>query len=149
MVGSEPPNQPPIITSTPPLAAGAVYQYAVAATDPEGSPVSFSLPTAPAGMSIDPASGLIQWTPTAAQLGSNPVTVAATDPQGASASQTFSIVVVANHAPAITSTPPALAPVGLTYHYDVLAADADGDSLAYALTTAPAGMTIDALGRIT
>ena len=39
--------------------------------------------------------------------------------------------------------------MGQTYHYDVHAADADGDSLAYALTAAPAGMTIDDLGRIT
>ena len=82
-VGSQHSNQPPIITSSPPLDAGLVYQYPVVATDPEGSPVSFSLLQAPAGMSIDSASGLIQWTPTAAQVGTNNVTVAATDPQRA------------------------------------------------------------------
>src|SRR5207248_2665201 len=86
-------NVPPIITSAPPRASGLVYRYPVVATEPDGSAVTFSLPTAPAGMSIDPASGLIQWTPTAAQLGTNPVTVTATDPQGAHASQNFVIVV--------------------------------------------------------
>ena len=149
VVGSQPLNQPPIITSSPPLAAGLVYQYPVVATDPEGSPVIFSLLQAPGGMSIDSASGLIQWTPTAAQVGTNNVTVAATDPQGASATQTFSIVVIAiNHAPTIISTPPTTAVPGMTFHYDVHAVDADGDSLVYTLTTAPAGMTIDSLGRI-
>ena len=150
VTGSQPVNQPPIITSSPPLDAGLVYQYPVVATDPEGSPVTFSLLQAPGGMTIDATTGLIQWTPTVAEVGTNNVTVAATDPQGASALQTFSITVMAtNQAPTITSTPPTTAVPGVTYHYDVNAVDADGDSLGYSLTTAPPGMTIDDLGRIT
>ena len=148
VVASAPINHPPAITSTPPLAAGAVYQYPVQATDPDGQSVTFSLSAAPTGMTIDPASGLIQWLPTTAQLGTNPVTVVATDPQGLSAVQTFAVVVVANHPPTIDSTPPTSILVGETYRYDVHASDVDGDSLKYALTTAPTGMSIDPLGRI-
>jgi RHS repeat-associated protein len=149
VIGSQPLNQPPIITSIPPLAAGLVYQYQVVATDPEGAPVSFSLLQSPAGMTIDSASGLIQWTPTAAEVGTNNVTVAASDPQGARALQNFSIVVLAiNHPPTITSTPPTTAVPGMPFHYDVHALDPDGDNLVYSLTTAPTGMAIDSLGRI-
>ena len=148
VIASQPPNQPPVITSSPPLVAGAVYQYAVAATDPEGSPLSFSLPECAGGDVHRPrvrrhpvdADGRSTWVEPGHSHGHRSAS--------ATASQTFSIDVVANHAPVITSTPPTTAPVGLAYQYDVHATDADGDSLVYALTTAPAGMTIDSLGRI-
>jgi RHS repeat-associated protein len=146
------PDRPPMITSTTPpqtAAVGQLFQYTVTATDPDGPTPSFSLPNAPAGMTIDPVSGLVQWTPTAAQAGVARVTVAATDAQGAAALQSFSIAVTVNHPPAISSTPPASVTVGATYRYDVQATDPDGDPLTYALTTAPTGMTLDALGRLT
>ncbi|HEV3341679.1 MAG TPA: putative Ig domain-containing protein, partial [Pirellulales bacterium] len=151
VVATAPVNQAPVITSTAPLApaSGQPYKYQVLATDPDGDSVTFSLPVSPAGMTID-ASGLIVWTPTAAQAGTNNVTVVATDPQGLSAVQNFSIVVVVvNDPPTITSTPPASVFVGQIYHYDVIASDPDGDPLSYTLTSAPAGMSIDSLGRIT
>lgn len=152
VVTSVPINHPPTITSTPPLAppSGMPYQYAVLATDPDGQSVGFSLVAAPANMTIDPVSGLIQWTPTLAQLGNNRITVAATDPQGLSALQSFSIVVVlGNSSPVISSAPPVAVTVGQTYHYDVRATDADGDRLGYTLTNAPSGMAIDDRGRMT
>ena len=49
-----------------------------------------------------------------------------------------------NHRPTINSTPPTTATVGITYNYQVMATDADGDSLAYSLNTAPdEGMVIE------
>ena len=69
------PNSPPRFTSSPVTTAaiGVRYTYAAQATDPDpGDMLTFSLPTAPAGMTIDPSAGLIQWTPTASQLGSHP-----------------------------------------------------------------------------
>ena len=50
----------PVITSAPVLAAtaGQAYAYQVMATDANpGDTLTFSLPAAPAGMSIDPATG--------------------------------------------------------------------------------------------
>jgi len=60
---------PSFIDFAPPAdaEASAAYTYAVRAADPEGDALTFSLPTAPAGMSIDPSSGRITWTPTDAQ----------------------------------------------------------------------------------
>ncbi len=59
------PNDPPVVTSTPVTEAieNELYTYDVDATDPEGKPLIYSLTTAPIGMTIDPNTGLIQWTP--------------------------------------------------------------------------------------
>ena len=72
------PNGPPQITSTPATSAatGVLYTYAAQAADPDpGDILTFSLPTAPAGMTIDPSSGLVKWTPSADQVGSQDVIV--------------------------------------------------------------------------
>jgi len=141
-------NHAPTITSTQVTTAtvGQPYAYDVDATDPDtGDTLTFSLPTAPAGMTIDPASGLIEWTPTTAQIGNQAVTVRVTDSGGLSDEQPFTVTVSAadNQAPGFTSTPITTATVGQPYTYDVDATDPDGDPLTYALTTAPAGMTIN------
>jgi RHS repeat-associated protein len=145
-------DRPPVITSTPPYqgTVATTYRYQVTASDPEGEPLRFSLPDAPAGMNIDPGSGLVQWTPTSAQLGGNSVTVAATDLAGNVAHQSFTLTVLADDRPPIfISTPVTTVAGGLTYRYDVRASDLDHDPLSFQLTAAPAGMAIDALGRIT
>jgi hypothetical protein len=101
-----PPNNPPSFTSTPVTAAteGSAYSYDANATDPDpGAVLAFSLVAAPAGMVIDPASGVISWTPTAGQVGANPVTVRVTDQVGASADQAFSVAVQAREVLTITS----------------------------------------------
>lgn len=83
-------SQVPTITSTP-VTIGTVndlYEYAVAANgDP--SP-TFTLTTAPTGMTIDNVSGLISWTPQAP--GVHDVTVEAVNPLG-TAAQSFAVTV--------------------------------------------------------
>jgi hypothetical protein len=88
-------NAPPTITSTPVTTAsdGVLYSYDVEATDPDGDTLTYSLDVAPAGMSIDPASGLIQWTPAATQVGGNAVTVRASDPDGLFDTQSYTVTV--------------------------------------------------------
>ncbi|MGH8547581.1 MAG: putative Ig domain-containing protein [Methylococcales bacterium] len=147
-VSPAPANQAPTITSTPvPTAtAGQLYSYDIDATDPDaGDVLTYSLVAGPSTLTVDPASGLVQWTPTAAQVGVHSgITVKVTDSGGLSASQTFTITVQSgNHPPAITSTPPATATEAQLYTYAVSATDPDpGDVLGYSLTTAPTGMTI-------
>jgi subtilisin family serine protease len=86
-------GSPPSITSTPVTTAtqGTLYTYAVNATDSTGSALTFALTTAPAGMTIDAATGMIRWTPTNAQVGANAVTVRVTNASARSATQSFSI----------------------------------------------------------
>jgi len=59
-----------------------------------------------------------------------------------------SIVVTANKAPTITSTPPTTSVVGQPYSYQILAQDPENGSLTYSLTTAPSGMTMSQTGLI-
>ena len=61
---------------------------------------------------------------------------------GATPGTAWAFTTTANHPPTITSTPPLM--VNRTYEYDVKATDPDGDALAFSLTNAPDGMTIDA-----
>jgi internalin A len=97
-------NSTAVITSTPVTTAtvGQVYSYDVEAT---GVPApTYSLITAPSGMTINATTGLIQWTPTAAQLGPNPVTVRAANSCGFG-DQTFSVDVKEVHSLVVSSTP--------------------------------------------
>ncbi len=54
-------NRPPEITSTPPIADFNRYTYEVKASDPDGDKLTFSIEGAPPGMTIDPATGRIDW----------------------------------------------------------------------------------------
>jgi len=83
-------GRPPVITSTPDTTAfvGVPYTYDVDAT---GIPApTFALITFPTGMTINPNSGLIQWTPTA--VGDSDVCVEASNSAGAD-TQCFTISV--------------------------------------------------------
>ncbi len=143
-------NRPPIITSPPILKASInrVYSYQIVASDPEGDALVYALLSGPVGMTIDPATGLVNWTPTTAQLGSHLVTVGARDASGIFGQQAYRISVIDNQAPTITSSPVTHGTPGTLYRYDVGATDLDGDTLAYALTQFQPGMTIDQSGRI-
>src|SRR5262249_46473668 len=56
---------PPVIISEPTTQAGAgqPYTYGVQASDVDGNQLTYSLTAGPDGMTIDPTTGLIQWTP--------------------------------------------------------------------------------------
>lgn len=89
-------NHPPSITSTAPTTAttGQPYSYDVDATDPDAEDVlTYSLPVAPTGMTINTTTGLIQWTPTTGQAGSQNVTVRVQDAGGLFVEQNFIISV--------------------------------------------------------
>lgn len=140
-------NVAPQITSTPVTGAtvGVAYAYRVTATDANGDTLRYSLTTRPSGMTIGATTGQIAWTPTSTQVGNRNVTARVVDPAGLAATQSFTINVVGtNVAPQITSSPATNATVGAAYAYRVVATDANGDTLSYSLTQAPAGMTINA-----
>lgn len=89
-------NEAPSITTSPVTSAteGTLYQYDVDATDPDaGDALTYMLSVNPSGMSIDEGTGLIEWTPSGAQLGDNAVTVTATDTLGLSDEQSFTVAV--------------------------------------------------------
>jgi hypothetical protein len=90
---------PPVvtITSIPVVTATQrqLYSYQVVAANPSAcGPLTYSFDTAPVGMTVG-VTGLIQWTPTSTQVGSNSVTVRATDANGSFDIQSFGVVVTA------------------------------------------------------
>ncbi|MEO8409007.1 MAG: Ig-like domain-containing protein [Propionivibrio sp.] len=94
-------GHPPAITSSPVNSANQdqAYSYQVTATDPDGDALTFTLDTAPSGMSIGSTTGLIAWTPNATQVGANAVAVRVTDATSLSVTQNFSISVIASNRP--------------------------------------------------
>lgn len=104
-------NKQPIIAPIGSQSApeGNVWSYTIAASDPDvpANTITFSLTTsAPPGVSINPATGVLSWTPTEAQgPGVYELTVQATDNGSPplTASATFVVTVLAvNDAPSFT-----------------------------------------------
>jgi len=136
----------PQIISTPvtTAAVGQPYVYDVNAT---GTPEpNYALLESPAGMDINTVSGLIQWTPSAEQIGDVNVTVEALNAAG-SDTQSFTITVWGIAiAPQIISTPVTTAAVGQPYVYDVNATGTPEPN--YALLESPAGMDINTVSGL-
>ncbi|MBW2984655.1 hypothetical protein KY361_06045, partial [Candidatus Woesearchaeota archaeon] len=90
-VASATTNYAPIITSSPVIGAvvNTAYSYQVYAHDPDSDPLTYSLTTAPAGMTIS-AAGLISWLPTI--IGNYPVVVDVSD-GSLSTTQSFTVYV--------------------------------------------------------
>jgi len=70
---------------------GNVYTYQIKATDPDNDPLTYSLKSAPQGMTIDPSTGLIKWDVPPEFKGKTPITVSVTDGHGGEALQIFTI----------------------------------------------------------
>ncbi len=61
-------NYPPVFISTPVVNASVatLYTYPAAVLDADNDTQTFSVVSGPTGLSIDPNTGLVQWTPTTA-----------------------------------------------------------------------------------
>jgi hypothetical protein len=101
-------------------------------------------------MDVDPDSGLLTWTPTAAGSRVVPVVLRVYDSRGGYDTQEFEVTVSsANHAPAFA---PVAAEVhgseGALLEIPVSATDADGDALTFWADHLPAGASFDAARRV-
>ncbi|MEM6469374.1 MAG: choice-of-anchor C family protein [Planctomycetota bacterium] len=144
-------NRDPVITSVPVAVAvlDHAYQYDPVARDADRDPLVWSLDQAPRGMSIDPQTGSIRWRPDDQQLGVFRVAVTVTDPFLGASTQTFELHVGCNNLPpAILSVPPTSALTDRVYLYAPRGEDSEGDTLAWSLGDAPAGMSIDAVSGV-
>ncbi|MGH9458343.1 MAG: Ig-like domain-containing protein [Thermoanaerobaculia bacterium] len=146
------PAAPPFLTLPSPGdqtgATGRTVSLVLAATGGDGG-LSYQATCLPAGLSIDPATGTITGT-LPADAGESRATVTVTDEAGTTAAVSFVWTFASpppNTAPAAVSrnvSTPEDTPVDLT----LLADDADGDSLTYALVSAPAHGTIAIAGDL-
>ena len=76
-------------TTTP---AGQAYSYSVIVNS-DSPPVQYSLMQAPNGMTIDPNSGVLTWTPDSGQIGQYNVQIIALDSLDRSSAQEFTLFV--------------------------------------------------------
>ena len=131
--------------------AGTAFGGAFSATNPNNSTLSFQVSGAPAGLTAS-AAGKLSWA--APVAGSYKFKATVTDATGQSSSQTENLT-IAGAAPAAapaTNHAPTLAAVawsataGQAFSTMVAGTDADGGSLTYTATGAPAGMSLMASG---
>jgi type VI secretion system secreted protein VgrG len=107
--------QAPVITSGVPPGGvvGATYAFQVTATG--SAPITFTATGLPAGLAIDPNTGLISGTPTTVTAGPVSVTITASNgatlPNGtpANATQTFTMAILPP--PAVPTAPPTPVPM--------------------------------------
>jgi YD repeat-containing protein len=146
------PNRIPVVSSTPRTSVryGNSYSYEIAVSDADGDALTYSLVTAPSGMTLN--NNILNWTPNGSQFGDNNVSIKVTDAQGGSTLQSFAIRVgsqAINNAPTIASAPNLVTTIDREYVYDLRGSDANGDRLFWSLEKAPTGMVIEAeTGRL-
>lgn len=88
----------PQISGTPSkqVAVGQPYSFVPGAQDPDGDTLTFDIANRPAWLNFSPATGALQGTPTAANVGAyKGITIQVTDGQSFSTLQPFDIQVVA------------------------------------------------------
>jgi hypothetical protein len=128
----EPPvNQPPVLNPITDqiIPEGGAYTYAVTAEDPDPDTMEFRLVQAPSGMAIDPATGIISWTPSEIHVGLREVTVQVSDGKGGANTQTFSLTVIAtsdNTPPEVSVTCPSQVQRSDTFNIEARATDNEG-----------------------
>ncbi len=141
--GQPPAASAPAFDSTPPasVTAGSVYTYQAQAHDPDGSTPGFVLADGPAGMTVNPATGLLTWS----TLPTSPATVSADlfayDPSGSHTIQHFSIQVAGGSVPPVIGPLPAQVSgkEGQALVLPVTATDPDGRPLVYWAANLPGG----------
>ena len=129
---------------------GTAFNLSVTASDADSSAseLRFSLANgSPAGLSLNPSTGLVSWTPTESQgPGTYPVTVRVTDEGGRFDDVTFSIIVTEfNQAPTLTIPTTLNGKVSDNIQFTATATDSDQplNELIYSLVDPPTGATID------
>jgi hypothetical protein len=128
------PDTAPVFTTSPvtQLYSWGQYSYQVLTS---GNPQpTYSLSTAPAGMTIDPITGLINWFPTGNQVGNQNVTIQASNYAG-STTQSFTISLVA---PTLPATTPPQATALTAYSFTV--PSTGNPTPTFSLVSGPAGM---------
>jgi IgGFc binding protein/Putative Ig domain/FG-GAP-like repeat len=145
-VGAGTASNVPQIVSTPPVlgVVGELYLYLPNVVNPLAATIVFTLPQSPPGMTINPATGELRWTPTAGQTGLAEVTLQVSDQLGDIVVQRFAINVAAlapNQPPVFDSMPPRFGTEGIQLVYPPAAHDPEGQPLSFALDEGPAGAT--------
>ncbi|PAT33092.1 hypothetical protein CLI92_05275 [Vandammella animalimorsus] len=143
-------NRAPYFTSAPQRSADVrnPWSYQPQVHDEDGDSLSYVLHYGPTGMTLDAATGALQWQPTS--TGDFRVNLGVSDGHGHQASQAFAIRVTdSNQPPQIGNSFPGKVPAGVRLTHQVQASDPEGDALIYSIGSQATGMDISSSGLIT
>ncbi|WP_019990668.1 putative Ig domain-containing protein [Rudanella lutea] len=146
------PSGAPVVTSPgdQSLTLNTPASFTIVATDPEGGALTYAASGLPAGLSINPNTGVVSGTPS--QTGVFPVTVVVTDPVGTTSSVSFNVTVnqpvTPNMPPMLSGTPlasPQSATVGVGFSTNTAQAfvEPEMQPLTYSVTGLPMGININ------
>ncbi len=148
-------NSAPTLAALPDLQVSELALLSItnsaADADLPANTLTFSVLAAPAGLSIDPASGLITWTPAEDQGPSTNLIVTVVSDGNASATNLFTIVVdEVNSAPTLAALPDLQVHAGEELWVNMTATDADRprQTLSCSLVSGPTGLTVSPYGEI-
>jgi Putative Ig domain len=157
-----PPVTPPTATNRAPSISGAPatratatqsYSFTPAATDPDANVLTFSIANRPSWAAFNTATGRMTGTPSISQARTyGNIVITVSDGALSASLPTFSITVTApaNRAPAISGSPGTSVTAGTAYSFTPTASDADGNTLAFAISGKPGWATFStATGALT
>jgi hypothetical protein len=140
-------NQSPILAPIGNRTAteGQLFQLQLQATDADGDRLTYSASNLPSGATLDPATGLVQWTPNFFQSGTYDNIGFTVSDGNKSQTETISITVAnTNRAPSVVPMVPQSGREDAILQFTIVAADVDNDSITLSsLTPLPEGAHFD------
>jgi Putative Ig domain len=149
------PNRAPTISGSAAttVTAGSAYSFAPAASDPDGQTLAYSISNKPGWAAFSAATGRLSGTPTSANVGTYSNIIISVSDGALSASLvpfTLTVSPAPNVAPTISGAPATTVVAGNAYRFTPTASDADGNTLAFTISSRPAWATFStATGALT
>jgi hypothetical protein len=145
-------NQAPVLATigTKTVNEGSALSFTISASDADNDAVTYSASDLPDGATFDATLRQFNWTPSYDSSANNrvfTVTFSASDGLASDAETVTLSVLNANRAPVITSIAAQSLTGGLEYDLDIVATDADGDTLTYSASGLPEGSIFVPLTR--
>ncbi len=144
-------NEAPLFTSTAATTAtpDTLYRYAIAASDPDGDPLTITAANLPSWLTLTDhgdGSATLSGTPGSGDAGDHAIELLVSDGV-ASDSQSFTLRVLApNGAPSFVSVAPTEPIVGERYVYHIATEDADGDAISITAGQLPGWLSLNDQG---
>jgi hypothetical protein len=143
-VSAAAPPPPPTISGTPAtqVQAGQAYSFTPAASDSNGSPLTFSIQNLPAWASFNSATGQLSGTPASSYVGAYPnIVISVSDGAASAALPAFAIQVTAVAPPTISGTPATQVQEGQAYLFTPTASGPNGAMLSFSIQNMPSWAT--------
>lgn len=122
---------------------GSTIEFALAASDANGDPLTFAASGVPAGASFDETDGTFAWSPRYSDAAAFGITFSVSDGK-VTVSETITLTVNdVDTTPVLQAIGDRTMNEGTTLGFTVLASDADGDAVTLAATNLPIGASFD------